>query len=492
MESLEAASSRVLSPQRICQKPNVNQLSIYRDPLPAIGFLGKGGSVYSPKLTLSATASPTPLISTNVVFAGQPLHYSNTRSSAPPQPGYISPREARRAIEDKKNEHTPRQSLPSIHEALGNDNPLSYPAPTSALPPQSAHPAPLTHLIGRPSAEGPAGPPNPFSNRPTTGSLMRQPGFPRQVQLQAEASRSSLTSIDTQDSLNASLYSLSTGKSPTQSVKPGIASVGSRKTSGDEYGAPTFAGSVASPNSRPRLPPTYSFQSQPGDHSYPPAPYDNRPYVGSSRVEEVNSGFVGRPIPPHSDSLKRHLDVYDVETSLNEIVELSTRILNFSWHYAARVHQKQRSGSILGFLPSLNEVEDMLDMQRRDQDALIRIRIAVVNQEQALAKQMAQREAFKTGDEHMAMYQEEFKGTGGFAGADPKKRRGAAPPVRCHSCNRTETPEWRRGPDGARTLCNACGLHHAKLTRKMGNKASSLGPNLKPKSVLDSASPTSH
>ncbi|CAJ0852127.1 9797_t:CDS:2 [Entrophospora sp. SA101] len=39
----------------------------------------------------------------------------------------------------------------------------------------------------------------------------------------------------------------------------------------------------------------------------------------------------------------------------------------------------------------------------------------------------------------------------------------AAPPGRCHSCNISETPEWRRGPDGARTLCNACGLptnHH--------------------------------
>lgn len=52
----------------------------------------------------------------------------------------------------------------------------------------------------------------------------------------------------------------------------------------------------------------------------------------------------------------------------------------------------------------------------------------------------------------------------GFAGdekngGEPRKRRGrAAPPGRCHSCNRNETPEWRRGPDGARTLCNACGL----------------------------------
>lgn len=69
----------------------------------------------------------------------------------------------------------------------------------------------------------------------------------------------------------------------------------------------------------------------------------------------------------------------------------------------------------------------MLHLQRRNQDALIRIRTAVVNQEQALAEQMAQRKAYKPGeDEHMAMYQEEFKGAGGFAGGDSKKRRGVS------------------------------------------------------------------
>ncbi len=31
------------------------------------------------------------------------------------------------------------------------------------------------------------------------------------------------------------------------------------------------------------------------------------------------------------------------------------------------------------------------------------------------------------------------------------RRRRAAPPGRCRSCNRAETSEWRRGPDGART-----------------------------------------
>ncbi|KAJ3377460.1 hypothetical protein HDU92_008253 [Lobulomyces angularis] len=49
-----------------------------------------------------------------------------------------------------------------------------------------------------------------------------------------------------------------------------------------------------------------------------------------------------------------------------------------------------------------------------------------------------------------------------------KKRIRSAPgPGVCHSCHTKETPEWRRGPDGARTLCNACGLHFAKLRKKL-------------------------
>lgn len=54
---------------------------------------------------------------------------------------------------------------------------------------------------------------------------------------------------------------------------------------------------------------------------------------------------------------------------------------------------------------------------------------------------------------------DKLEGSGGVVGADAKRRRGrAAPPARCHSCNRGETSHWRRGPDGTRTLCNACGL----------------------------------
>lgn len=38
----------------------------------------------------------------------------------------------------------------------------------------------------------------------------------------------------------------------------------------------------------------------------------------------------------------------------------------------------------------------------------------------------------------------------------------------CANCKTMDAPEWRRGPDGARSLCNACGLFYKKLVTKYG------------------------
>ncbi|KAI7880788.1 uncharacterized protein EV154DRAFT_568422 [Mucor mucedo] len=43
----------------------------------------------------------------------------------------------------------------------------------------------------------------------------------------------------------------------------------------------------------------------------------------------------------------------------------------------------------------------------------------------------------------------------------------------CHSCKSTETPEWRKGPLGPRTLCNACGLIWTKLCKQQEEDDSS-------------------
>lgn len=40
----------------------------------------------------------------------------------------------------------------------------------------------------------------------------------------------------------------------------------------------------------------------------------------------------------------------------------------------------------------------------------------------------------------------------------------------CVHCREGSTPEWRRGPYGNRTLCNACGLFYRKLIKKFGIK----------------------
>lgn len=51
-----------------------------------------------------------------------------------------------------------------------------------------------------------------------------------------------------------------------------------------------------------------------------------------------------------------------------------------------------------------------------------------------------------------------------------KRAKRTQPPGRCLSCDSSDTPEWRRGPDGARTLCNACGLHYAKLLKRQNEQ----------------------
>ncbi|KAI9492218.1 hypothetical protein BDB00DRAFT_829692 [Zychaea mexicana] len=48
-----------------------------------------------------------------------------------------------------------------------------------------------------------------------------------------------------------------------------------------------------------------------------------------------------------------------------------------------------------------------------------------------------------------------------------KKQRGADEYV-CTDCGTATSPEWRKGPHGPKTLCNACGLRWAKKSKRKG------------------------
>jgi hypothetical protein len=181
--------------------------------------------------------------------------------------------------------------------------------------------------------------------------------------------------------------------------------------------------------------------------------------------------------------------------------------LDFARIWAQRYQAGGHAGQYYETLPGLHEVDDIIRQSGRIVENLNYVRDVVIAQQNALSEQRARLARGPQLEEERHPLADEYRSGGAYTAADAKKRRGvgapnpvhaganllfqkAAPPGRCHSCNRAETPEWRRGPDGARTLCNACGLHYAKLTRKMGvNKAAALtGSNLRPKH-LDSTRP---
>ena len=150
-----------------------------------------------------------------------------------------------------------------------------------------------------------------------------------------------------------------------------------------------------------------------------------------------------------------------------QIAENSGRALDFTRHFGRRAHQTQRDGT-LSALPSLQDVDAMMQRQEGVLNALARIKEVVIEQQHALAQQQqqqaqqqqaAQQQAAQQQRNHQAQQQKsrdeaaaepshphtpaaEYRddphrldkldppgsatGAGGFAGADPKKRKGVS------------------------------------------------------------------
>ncbi|KAK5307019.1 hypothetical protein LTR99_002711 [Exophiala xenobiotica] len=458
-----------------------------RDTLPPISHLdleainnekhghGRFGMLNGLSISTAPLASPTATL-----YSGPPPPYScgpSTMASASGLSGYISPPESttRRSTRDERESPGLRKSLPSIHEALG-DRSMSLSGPLSASSQQQPLPTPTT-TVGQSYTEGPKGPANPFS---------QSSGPPPPVLRDVFSAPSK------------------TAAAPLE--KPPIVSADPRQPVSQHFGYPGSPRSNPPPAFRSSSLTNTSFTNH-NDHPSATSPqaYDppkqsysfpfggSAPSNGTPAHEPVQLGAgaksdLQRPSYARaedvqfSDTVKRHLDVFDAELGFNEINEASARTLDFARTWAQRFHHGSRSGYFHEALPSLSEMDDVLRHSHHIFENLTHLRELVIAQQTALS-------------EHRARQAEEYHGlSDGYRNQglvdrgerDAKKqRRGqkAAPPGRCHSCNRAETPEWRRGPDGARTLCNACGLHYAKLTRKMGvNKAAALtGSNLRPK-----------
>ncbi len=110
-----------------------------------------------------------------------------------------------------------------------------------------------------------------------------------------------------------------------------------------------------------------------------------------------------------------------------QIAEGSGRALDFSRHYSARAHQTQRSGPVPGSMPSVAECDEMMSYQKRVLESMQSIKEVIIAQQQALVEQRNYEHTYKSAseaEEDGALFHEKLEGGGGFAGADPKKRRG--------------------------------------------------------------------
>ncbi|KAF2462232.1 hypothetical protein BDY21DRAFT_10161 [Lineolata rhizophorae] len=448
--------------------------------------------------------------------AGPPLSYpsqtpTSATSTAPPfyqqQPPTQSPLDpARRSFGTEPSSQPPPPPptsfpQPATRSPYSTSAPPPPPSQPQSAPPPPPPPPPPSQQQQQPPPPQPHHQQQPHPSQPQQHQSASQPAQPdpSRLQLFQTAHNPKLPSLPL----------LRTAQSPVNSGRPNLPLSSFQQQQPPQQESPRYD---QAPHTTGSLNPPYGFSPYPsqqpfsapphGTHAsgYPPSATFSAPPrypswrddmgPGAPRPEDGNPA-AGRPEATYGDSVKRHLETFDLEASLNEIASHSQSLVNFAQHYRQQAHGYQRSGITPDSLPTEEELKKMDGLAEYVRQCVGRIGEVVKQndiarrQQQELAKDAHYKANGYEPHNDQGQYQDDPKG-GGFAGSDPKKRRGrAAPPGRCHSCNRAETPEWRRGPDGARTLCNACGLHYAKLTRKLAShKGATVGSsNLRPKSM---------
>ncbi|RYP50557.1 hypothetical protein DL768_003953 [Monosporascus sp. mg162] len=370
--------------------------------------------------------------------------FSSPHHHPPPlsMPGMIPPGESRRT--PNETELAQRQSLPSISEVFSASKPTYSPTTPTTIPgPQSLHP-PFSSAAAPRSEPGPDPRPAPTHD----DGLFRYP-------------RGDFVSPRHPNSAHPFLEPRDLGKAPEPAQRNGS-------------------------NPNPPPPPHISYPPQgqlpPGQYPLSQAsmsprhlghipPYEqHRPAIHS----DEDYGMHRNRYDP--STLNRHIEAWGYQDCLERISWSARTVYNFAEAYGKLASEQHSGHPIPERLPSEKEVTEMLSNINFIKQSLENVRELVQHSIRTeKAREGGRHKGQYDGDDDVSMYGDGMKQSYGLG--EVKKRRGrAAPPGRCHSCNRIDTPEWRRGPDGARTLCNACGLHYAKLERKRQMEQRSIRP----------------
>lgn len=276
---------------------------------------------------------------------GPPPPYSHVHGPPPTNswhPSVHTPPESRRTSEHEKETAKPRQSLPSISEALGKvDNQASFASTT--VPPSSLQSAP-------PSQSQNTAPPSPAPRRScpmeppqlaTSTAYSGSSSYPRHTQYRPEPSRqSSYPPPDSARPASAAFpHALETPSSHLQtsqaSCRPpppstALSRAEERSPSYDQQYSAHSANSTSSmgpPSSFPYgytpFPPRYANATPSTSGSsgpiYQPSTTYGPPPSSQPSWKLDSTRYDDRGLAHHSDTVKRHLDFFDLEASLNEV-----------------------------------------------------------------------------------------------------------------------------------------------------------------------------
>lgn len=241
----------------------------------------------------------------------------------------MTPVEPRKTEDEKEPPAAHRQSLPSIQEALGNGNeaPLSITSllskPTPLLIPDSNHNQSPTTAIPRSYPETTRGPPLTQQSPSTYNS---RDSLETRIQYSPRAPTDSAPSrypmSNSHETHYASIQPSRTASSPTNPMRPTSHAIPTQQLSPVYDRATRGPAPTASP---------YPNNIYPASYPYPPSigsvssyqslqPPSWRAGGEIDRAEEVRrSAGKPSPRPQYGESVKRHLEAFDLETSLNEV-----------------------------------------------------------------------------------------------------------------------------------------------------------------------------
>lgn len=329
---------------------DATMLTITRPQLPALSYLDidkqkREEAAYADRNTGAAQHAPT-ASPVSQYPSGPPPPYShsapqlaNTWSGVKPT-AHTPPESRRTSSDDNENtKQSVRQSLPSISEALGVESQTTYPQslPTSHPPSHSTH-------VSQPQA---AAPPSPSAARRTYA--MEPPHQPSYGNTQSY----SLSSFR-QDSAGPQSYQqpeikplqtsqtearpplhVQTSQPPPRDHLTGVPSYQPPASSHYEQPSSHSAGSMGPPSfpyGYTPYPPRYAQPAAPNHASgpiYQPSTQFAAPSTPSStwKSESGSSRYEAddrAPAPsPYSESVKRHLDLFDLEEALREVCSIT-------------------------------------------------------------------------------------------------------------------------------------------------------------------------